>query len=204
MGRKKNPTSEMGVAEKLSTPLAQRLNELITDSNELKDFLGCSIQAINQYKLGISRPSLENLCKIAGFYGVSSDYLLGLSNTSSTEKNIQVTCKTTGLSEQAVNRIILETAPLPGEFMPESEFRQISALDTLLTSAEFWKFVRLLGAYADSPKQTSSFPAEVYREHCLVGNGTDPNPGAAIKDILAYKAQRAFIALLDELDSKED
>ena len=73
MGRKSSATSGMNVAEKQATPLAQRLNELITDSNGLKDFLGCSIQAVNQYKLGISRPSLENLCKIADFYGVSTD-----------------------------------------------------------------------------------------------------------------------------------
>ena len=75
MGRKRSDTSKMNVAEKQETPLAKRLSELITDGNELKDFLGVSAQAINQYKLGLSRPSLENLCKIASYYGVSADYL---------------------------------------------------------------------------------------------------------------------------------
>lgn len=103
MGRKKSPTSEMDVAEKLSAPLTQRLNELITDSNELKDFLGCSIQAVNQYKLGTSRPSLENLCKIADFYGVSTDYLLGRAYESTTRPDIKTTCATTGLEESAVD-----------------------------------------------------------------------------------------------------
>lgn len=63
MGRKRSYTSGMDVAEKQETPLAMRLSELITDGNALKEFLGVSAQAINQYKLGLSRPSLENLCR---------------------------------------------------------------------------------------------------------------------------------------------
>ena len=102
MGRKKNTTSEMNVAEKLSAPLTQRLNELITDSNELKDFLGCSIQAVNQNKLGISRPSLENLCKIADFYGVSTDYLLGRTLTKTSDMDKRAMCDYSGLTESAL------------------------------------------------------------------------------------------------------
>ena len=105
MGRKSSATSGMNVAEKQATPLAQRLNELITDSNGLKDFLGCSIQAVNQYKLGISRPSLENLCKIADFYGVSTDYLLGLTDVPSVDPQIQIAHKVTGLSEDAIHQL---------------------------------------------------------------------------------------------------
>lgn len=77
MGRKPTPTSRMNVAEKQDTVLAKRLDELITDVSALKVYLGISAQAINQYRLGISRPSLENLCKIADYYHVTTDYLLG-------------------------------------------------------------------------------------------------------------------------------
>lgn len=102
MGRKKNSTSEMDVSEKMSAPLTQRLNELITDSNELKDFLGCSIQAVNQYKLGISRPSLENLSKIADFYGVSTDYLLGRTDIKTANADKRTMCEYSGLTESAL------------------------------------------------------------------------------------------------------
>lgn len=40
--------------------------------------------------------------KLAEYYGVSSDYLLGLSNTPSTKEDIQAACKTTGLSTLAI------------------------------------------------------------------------------------------------------
>ena len=67
--------------------------------------MGCSIQAVNQYKLGISRPSLENLCKIADFYGVSTDYLLGLTDVPSVDPQIQIAHKVTGLSEDAIHQL---------------------------------------------------------------------------------------------------
>lgn len=99
MARKKAPISDLSVFEKQSTPLAQRLNELISDPNALKEHLGCSIQAINQYRLGISRPTLENLCKIADFYSVSTDYLLGRTQVKSVDTTIRSAAEYTSLSE---------------------------------------------------------------------------------------------------------
>lgn len=102
MGRKTTPTSKMNVAEKQDTVLAKRLDQLITDVSALKAYLGISAQAINQYRLGISRPSLENLCKIADYYHVTTDYLLGRTTSRSIEENILTTIQTIGLSDLAV------------------------------------------------------------------------------------------------------
>lgn len=102
MGRKKTPTSTMNVAEKQNTDLAKRLDELITDVNALKNYLGISAQAINQYRLGISRPSLENLCKIADYYHVTTDYLLGRTTSRSIKEDVLTTVQTVGLSDLAV------------------------------------------------------------------------------------------------------
>ena len=71
MPRKKSQASEWGVQEKQQQPLVRRLNELITDPAALREYLSCSPQAINQYRLGTSSPTLEKLCKIADFYNVS-------------------------------------------------------------------------------------------------------------------------------------
>lgn len=102
MARKKNNTSELDAAQKQLTPLAQRLSELISNTGELKEYLGCSIQAINQYKSGESRPSLENLCKIADFYGVSTDYLLGRIGAKPLDYDIQFIHEYTGLSDESI------------------------------------------------------------------------------------------------------
>ena len=105
MGRKKNNTSELSAEKKQLTPLAQRLSELITDTNSLKDYLNCSIQAINQYKQGTSQPSLDNLQKIADFYDVSIDYLLGRTDVKKPDITIQAICEYTGLSEEAATKL---------------------------------------------------------------------------------------------------
>lgn len=101
MGRKKSPASDLDVREKTLTPLAQRLGDLITDANELREHLGVTMQAVNQYKLGLARPSLENLCKIADFYGTTTDFLLGRSEVKSQDATVQAATTYTGLSEKA-------------------------------------------------------------------------------------------------------
>lgn len=102
MGRKKAPISALDVSEKQSTPLAQRLNALISDPNLLKDYLGCSVQAVNQYRLGTARPSLDNLCKIADFYSVSVDYLLGRTDVKPMDEDMKAAARYTGFSESTL------------------------------------------------------------------------------------------------------
>lgn len=137
MGRKKNSTSEMNVAEKQAAPLARRLSELIGDGNKLKDYLGVSAQAINQYRVGIARPSLENLCKIAKFYGVSTDYLLGLTDTPSINPQIQIAHKVTGLSENAIYQLSRLATVANGN----------KAINTLLGNPKFYNFASYLATF---------------------------------------------------------
>lgn len=82
--------------------LTKRLNGLISDSRELAEYLGCSIQAINQFKNGASFPKCDNLVKIALFYGVSIDYLFGLTDSRKPYLSIS---EYTGLSEKAIESI---------------------------------------------------------------------------------------------------
>lgn len=105
MGRKKSETSKLDVQGKANSPFAKRLSGLIAEKDngkELEHFLGVSPQAINQYKNGESRPSLDNICKIADFYHVSVDYLLGRTDTKSANTDIQTAVKITGLSEASI------------------------------------------------------------------------------------------------------
>lgn len=108
MGRKKSDISEMDIVEKLNSPFPIALNALIKEhdnARELMEHLGISPQAVNQYRNGLSRPSLENICKIADFYNVSVDYLLGRTTTKNPDPNMQQTVEFTGLSEKSVNAI---------------------------------------------------------------------------------------------------
>ena len=65
----------------VSLTVGDLLSELRLD-NKLKQkdvakFLNVSIATISHYESGVNRPDSETLVKLANFYGVSTDYLLG-------------------------------------------------------------------------------------------------------------------------------
>lgn len=94
-----------------NTSLAKNLREILTDTQEIARVLGCTQQAINQYKAGTSKPKLDNLIEIAVYYGVSIDWLLGRpGSVKRIEPNLQSACEYTGLSEEVVEFLHNATA----------------------------------------------------------------------------------------------
>lgn len=64
-------------------------------------------QTLEKYEKGDTLPNIEKAAEIAQYFGVSTDYLLGLSDVQSPDTDIQAICKYTGLSEKALNSILL-------------------------------------------------------------------------------------------------
>lgn len=125
------------IEEKANSTFAKRLREeFLTDSarvQQLADCLGCSTQAINQYKQGTSFPKMENLIKIAEFYNCSLDYLIGLSDVKSPEADLQSVCEFTGLSETAVS-VLHNNAEYKNKY---GETDSLAAFDTIEESQQF-------------------------------------------------------------------
>ena len=69
----------------MSTPISTRLVSLRKEKNlsqkEAAAALGVSQGLLSHYEKGIRECGLDFLCRAASFYDVSSDYLLGLSDT---------------------------------------------------------------------------------------------------------------------------
>ncbi len=63
--------------------------EKSVSQNELAKALGLTQQAISAYENGLREPDLETLQKIADFFDVSIDYLLGKSDIRNPEKIVQ-------------------------------------------------------------------------------------------------------------------
>lgn len=89
---------------------ASRLRELM-DSREvnqqkLADFIGVTRQAVSAYTLGISLPDIEKFEKIACFFDVSTEYLLGRTNVMELNIEKQAISHTLQLSEGAIDRIL--------------------------------------------------------------------------------------------------
>lgn len=108
MGEKSRYDSS--VADKANSIMAKRLQALITNTQELSKHLQCSVQAVNQYKLGVTYPKVENLIRIADYYGVSVDYLIGITDTPNRDTTIQAICEYTGLSDESVSFLHLHSS----------------------------------------------------------------------------------------------
>lgn len=44
---------------------------------DLSKIIGVSVQAYQKYEYGTAEPTFDSICKLADFYGVTTDYLLG-------------------------------------------------------------------------------------------------------------------------------
>lgn len=68
-----------------NTDMAKRLRQLRLDKGvsqeELAKWLSVSRTSYTKYETGAYEPSIETLIKLAGYYGVSVDYIIGYSDS---------------------------------------------------------------------------------------------------------------------------
>ena len=92
-----------------NNPFPKRLRELMTGSGTTQDALAEKIkktrQTVSQYTNGVSEPGYDTLIKIADFFDVSIDYLLGRTLTKTADTTKQAVMEYTGLSEVNVNSL---------------------------------------------------------------------------------------------------
>jgi transcriptional regulator with XRE-family HTH domain len=100
---------------------ADRFRELCNASTQ--DILAMKFDVtkntFRQWINGYSTPTVDKLIKLSEYFGVSTDYLLGLSDTKSPNAEIQTVINATGLTEEAV--IELTSMPvIKGYYSDES------------------------------------------------------------------------------------
>lgn len=90
----------------------QRLRYLMEKQNVTQQELGNSLQktrqAIGYYADGSSSPDWETLAKIAKYFKVSTDYLLGLTDTLTLNADIRQIADYTGLWGEAISKLHIE------------------------------------------------------------------------------------------------
>lgn len=81
------------------------------------DFTGIKQATISKIKISYENPTekqfqppAETLCKIAKAFNVSTDYLLGLTETKTTDKASRALCDTLGLSEEVIDLLTCNEA----------------------------------------------------------------------------------------------
>ena len=138
------------------------------------DELEISRASLEYYEKGLRVPDVVVLAKLADYYNVSADYLLGRSDVRSVDpsQKIHVACEVTGLSEKAVNNLVeinskglkvnllLENSRIKGviEHLGELERLAINkkyweqVIDPVINDDEFFDGLRLNGDCLGKPK----------------------------------------------------
>ncbi|MDD3831501.1 MAG: helix-turn-helix domain-containing protein [Clostridia bacterium] len=92
-----------------SSIFAIRLSELMKEykktQQDIAELVGTSRQAVAQYTDGSTQPTIERLYKIANYFQVSADYLLGISDIKSIDLQDKEISRILGLSEEAIEKL---------------------------------------------------------------------------------------------------
>ena len=88
------------------TRLRDLRKEKGVSQQECADTIGVVKSTLGLWENGDTLPDARSLAQMAEYYGVSADYLLGLSDVKSPDVSIQKMCELTGLSEQTVEELI--------------------------------------------------------------------------------------------------
>ena len=100
------PRKRKEIPEGYNENFPQRLRELIKEKGEtqqgLADYIGRTRQLISYYSDGSSSPDWKTLARIAEYFGVTSDYLIGLSDAKQAESADIV--NQLGISEENINK----------------------------------------------------------------------------------------------------
>lgn len=122
---------------------ATRLRDLMKNAKatqqDVAAAVGTTRQAISQYADGSVQPNIEKLYKIADYFKVSSDYLLGLSDVKTTDTIIHDIHKKTGLSEEVIDTLECEMRLLYGmtnTTTPQKAFESFLAFQAFVNAKE--------------------------------------------------------------------
>lgn len=105
---------------------------------QLADEIGVTRQSLSLYEAGERTINIELLERICKYFQVSADYLIGLSDASSLDIEMQNMSRALGLDEEAIEAIITTgNEPFSGYLPPLK-----SALSIVLSQPHFWEILR--------------------------------------------------------------
>ena len=103
-GRKKKEPDYNNV---FSVRLRELLDNKKISNTEFAYIMNVSPQMVSFWRNGDNIPDIKKVCIMADYFNVSIDYLLGRTDIATTQTDIHTACKVTGLSEVAINKIIM-------------------------------------------------------------------------------------------------
>lgn len=184
-------------------PLPKRLRELIKQNGvtfeSLADAIGTTRQTVGNWQTGKTIPDAISLRKMAGFFGVTTDYLLGLTDARTSEKDLRSAVDFAGLLESAVQRLAY-VQDADNWLTPDGHFAQTQwmpedkkVLSELISNDVLLKTVRAIQSYRANTRicierQNIEEFGEVIEDSNVKG-----------AKLAKFEVQEAFILYLAEL-----
>lgn len=187
--------------------LRKRADKRLTD---IASKIGITRQTLSAYEKNQSKPDYETLKKLAQFYNVSTDYLVGLEE--GTTHNYQYIIRETGLTEKAIT--------LLQKFNKKAGFKfEIFAINQILQNATDNPFLILLAKYAAVPHvREKDFKDEEYKKllpffsrKIYIHDPYEMDNGESlfhetvhIDDFLYYQLIREFYSFLEKIKNDDE
>ena len=181
------------VAEKENQIFATRLRELMdtteTSQAQIAGKIGKRRQVISQYLHGESEPTFDTLCKIARYFGVSADWLLGLSG----DREIKpCAVNDLGLSESSIYFLkSLNDVRTTFEALL-SNFKHSDTLDSSKLSKDWKDAVAKVKCLSN----LDGYELRAYANLCA-------NYGLSLIDVLILAVEEDYRVIVDFSDLKE-
>lgn len=102
-GRKKKEID--GEFAEILSKLLQKAKENGISQEIIAQTIGVSRQSLGKWANGTTVPDILDLKKLAKYFDVSADYLLGLTTNKTTNIELQAVCEYTGLNEKSIKNI---------------------------------------------------------------------------------------------------
>lgn len=177
------------------------LKKLRKDRNatqkEVSQAIGADQQTLRRYESGERKPDTEMLLRIAKYYNVSADYLLGLSENSTVEPDMKAAVKCTGLSEKSIEKLKrINHFNADGSENPDKSF--IDILDRFIQSKYFSELIvywESLHTHSTEWKEKEMKTNEDYIYKGQLNQSCD---------IARYNVSRMIEKISDEFDRREN
>lgn len=151
----------MGRTERKSTQttkiFSERLSKLVEEKKleglsqkEIAEKINVSSGSLSEWCSDNKTPSIDVLPKIAEYFGVSVEWLVGCSNIRSSNIDIQAIHKKTGLSSEAIIKLKIDHEIFGSEYLPflnrlitSDYLKDLSSLVSLYKHASNQEYIRL-------------------------------------------------------------
>lgn len=203
MTRKKGNSIE---SIKFSERLKQILSETNTTHQELADVLGVQRQTVSLYVNSQIRPDINTLALIGQHFGVTTDWLLGL--TADRKKHPTATDEL-GLSENSIYKLMTY-----GESRICGRVRKLSSLDMVISHDDFEELLGTLDsafgscseafmAHACGETEASGEQLAIEASGDLEGTRWTVITSAQYAQYLVYCAQQIFNRIISDISEVE-